>query len=132
MYEEKEITRAHKSGAGGGPLGSQVACGRGHPLGRAGWPPGRWVPHPGLSFGTYISRDLKTPEQKLDREFRRRSEAETTREEKTFPAGRFRRGELLPEGEIVLIVITIIMGIIEIIIISTISVTIPSHLTIAI
>jgi putative component of membrane protein insertase Oxa1/YidC/SpoIIIJ protein YidD len=63
--------------------------------------------------------------------------AETYREEKTFPAGRFRRGELLPEGEIVLIVITIVTGIIEIIItiiiiISTISITIPSHLTIAI
>src|SRR3954470_24007532 len=61
---------------------------------------------------------------------------ETYREEKTSPAGRFRRGEHLPEGEIIAIIITIVTGIIEIIIniipnISTISTTIPSHLTIA-
>jgi hypothetical protein len=73
----------------------------------------------------------------LDPDFRRRSVAETYREEKTFPAGRFRRGELLPEGEIVLIVITIVTSIIEIIITiipntSTISIFIPSHFTIAI
>ena len=56
---------------------------------------------------------------------------ETYKEEKTFPAGKFRRGELVPEGEIVLIVITIFTGIIEIIITnitntSTISTFIPS------
>jgi hypothetical protein len=62
--------------------------------------------------------------------------AETYREEKTFPAGRFRRGEHLPEGEIIVIIIIIVTGIIEIIIniisiISTIPIFIPSHLTIA-
>src|ERR1043165_3753929 len=62
--------------------------------------------------------------------------AETYRGEKPSPAGRFRRGDHLPEGEIVAIVIIIVMGIIEIIIniipnISTISISIPSHLTIA-
>src|SRR4051812_20862295 len=61
--------------------------------------------------------------------------AEKYREEKPSPVGRFRRGDHLPEGEIVAIII-IVTGIIEIIIniirnISTISISIPSHLTIA-
>src|SRR4051812_19444495 len=61
---------------------------------------------------------------------------ETYREEKTSPAGRFNRGEHLPEGDIITIVITMVTGIIEIIIniipdINTISTTILSHLTIA-
>ena len=68
--------------------------------------------------------------------FRRRHGAETYRGEKPSPAGRFRRGDHLSEGEIVAIVIIMITGIIEIIIniipnISTISIYIPSHLTIA-
>src|SRR3954466_14748885 len=62
--------------------------------------------------------------------------AETYREEKPSPVGRFRRGEHLPKGEIAAIVIIIVTGIIEIIIniipnISTISTSIPYHLTIA-
>src|SRR4051812_2740409 len=69
-------------------------------------------------------------------DFRHRLVAETYREEKPSPEGRFCRGEHLSEGEIVAIVITIITGIIEIIIniipnISTISISIPSHLSIA-
>src|SRR4051812_13201187 len=68
--------------------------------------------------------------------FHRRHGAETYREEKPSPAGRFRRGDHLPEGEIVAIIIIIVTGIIEIIIniipnISTISISISSHLTIA-
>src|SRR3954462_8314216 len=60
--------------------------------------------------------------------------AKTYTEEKGSPAGRFRRGDHLPEGEIIAIFITIVTGIIEIIIniipnISTISTTIQSHLT---
>src|ERR1041385_4632516 len=68
--------------------------------------------------------------------FRRRHGAETYRGEKPSPAVRFRRGDHLPEGEIVAIIIIIVVtGIIEIIItitpnISTISISIPSHLTI--
>src|SRR3954462_11124531 len=67
--------------------------------------------------------------------FRRRHGAETYRGEKPSPAGRFRRGDHLPEGEIFAIII-IVTGIIEIIIhiipnISTISISIPSHLIIA-
>src|ERR1041385_137481 len=68
--------------------------------------------------------------------FRRRHGAETYRGEKPSPAGRFRRGDHLPEGEIVAIIIIIVTGIIDIIIniipnINTISISIPSHLTIA-
>src|ERR1041384_7314472 len=69
--------------------------------------------------------------------FHRRQGAETYRGEKPSPAGRFRRGDHLPEGEIVAIIIIIIVtGIIEIIIniipnISTIFISIPSHLAIA-
>ena len=63
-------------------------------------------------------------------------QAETYRGEKPSPGGRFRRGDHLPEGEIVAIIVIIVTGIIEIIIniipnISTISISIPSHLTIA-
>src|SRR3954463_12340315 len=59
-----------------------------------------------------------------------------TEKKKPSPAGRFRRGDHLPEGEIVSIVIIIDTGIIKIIIniipnINTISTSIPSHLTIA-
>src|ERR1041385_3777838 len=48
--------------------------------------------------------------------FRRRHGAETYRGEKPSPAGRFHRGDHLPEGEIVAIIIIIVTGIIEIII----------------
>ena len=66
--------------------------------------------------------------------FRRHSMEEIYKEEKTSPAGIFCRGEHLPKGEIIAIVIAIVTGIIEIIIniipnISTISIFIPSHLT---
>ena len=48
--------------------------------------------------------------------FRRRHGAETYRGEKPSPAGRFRRGDHFPKGEIVAIIIIIVTGIIEIII----------------
>src|ERR1041384_6922106 len=68
--------------------------------------------------------------------FRCRHRAETYRGEKPSLAGRFRRGDHLPEGEIIAIVIIIVTGIIEIIIniipiISTISISIQSCITIA-
>ena len=68
--------------------------------------------------------------------FRRRHRAETYRGEKPSPAGRFRRGDHLPKGEIIVVIIIIVTGIIEIIIniiliTSTISISIPSHLIIA-
>ena len=99
-------------------------------------PPGLLGPPQGPPSGLYTPRHLKTLGGGEFTEFRRRSVAETYREEKVSSAGRFRQGEHLPEGEIIAIVITIITGIIEIIIniipiISTISIFIPSDLTIA-
>src|ERR1041385_3226490 len=80
----------------------------------------------------------RNPKERRVSVFRRRHGAETYREEKPSPVGRFRRGDHLPEGEIIAIIIIIIIvtGIIEIIIniipnISTISISIQSHLTIA-
>src|SRR4051812_34873232 len=91
------------SQAEGGPEGDHQAHRRpgGTPIGRARRPPGWWVPPPVPPFGLYHPRDLKTPEQEDFPEFCRRSMAETYIEENSFPVGRFRRGELLPEGEIV-------------------------------
>src|ERR1041385_5654073 len=78
----------------------------------------------------------ENPKRRRISVFLRHHGAETYRGEKPSPAGRFRRGDHLLEGEIVAIVIIIVTGIIEIIIniipnISTISISIPSHLTIA-
>src|SRR3954470_19257910 len=78
----------------------------------------------------------RNPKRRVLSAFLRCHRAETYRREKPSPAGRFRRGDHLPEGEIVAIIIIIVTGIIEIIIniipnISTISICIPSHLTIA-
>ena len=110
------------------PLGAPPRARR-----EAAWGPG---PTSGAPSGLYLPLGVKTLKRREFTEFRRRSVAETYREEKSSPAGRFRRGEHLPEGEIIAIVITIVAGIIEIIIniiltTSTISISIPSHLTIA-
>ena len=99
----------------------------------ASWLPG---PTPGAPLWPILPPQGRNPKIRGVLEFRRRLVAETYREEKASPAGRFRRGEHLSEGEIVAIVITIITGIIDIIIniiltTSTISISIPSHLTIA-
>jgi len=79
---------------------------------------------------------VKTLKRGVFTEFRRRSVAETYKEEKPSPVDRFRWGEHLPEGDIVAIIITIVTSIIEIIIniipiTRTISIFIPSHLNIA-
>src|ERR1041385_7433390 len=72
----------------------------------------------------------ENPKRRRVSVLRRRHGAETYRGENPSPAGRFRRGDHLPKGEIVAIII--ITGIIEIIPnISTISISMPSHLTIA-
>src|ERR1041385_6258326 len=78
----------------------------------------------------------ENPKKRRVSVFHRRHGAETYRGENPSPAGRFHRGDHLPEGEIVAIIIIIVTGIIEIIIniipnIITISISIPSHLTIA-
>src|SRR4051812_17266646 len=77
----------------------------------ASWGPG---PTSGAPSGLYLPLGVKTLEQREITEFRRRSVAETYKEEKPSPAGRLRRGEHLPEGEIVAIVVTIATRIIKI------------------
>src|ERR1041385_8140923 len=119
-----------------GPQGDQAATWRSPHSARAGRAPRPLGPLPAPPSGLYTLRRPKTLKRGEFTEFRRRSVAETYREEKPSLAGRFRRGDHLPKGEIIAIVITIVMGIIEIIIniipiISTISTSIQSHLTIA-
>src|SRR4051812_25113999 len=130
------MMKTRKRGARGVPQGAQAATWRGPHPGRAGRAPGPLGPLPAPPFGLYIAHLSETLKQGEFTEFRRRSVAETYKEEKPSLAGRFRWGDHLPEGEIVTIVITIVTGIIEIIIniipiISTISTSIQSHLTIA-
>src|ERR1041385_3876786 len=74
----------------------------------------------------------KNPRTRGVSEFRHRLVAETYREEKAISSGQIPPGRSPLEGEIIVIVIIIVTGIIDIIInISTISTFIPSHLTIA-
>src|SRR3954468_9319170 len=106
------------------------------PLGRTGDPPGPLVPLQGLPFGLYYPLGVETLKIKEFRSFAATSWRKPTEKKKPSPAGRFRLGDHLPEGEIVVIIIVIVTGIIEIIVniipkISTISISIPSHLTIA-
>ena len=61
----------------------------------AAWTPGAT---PGSPLWPIYPSSSENPREREFTEFRRRSVAETYREEKTFPAGRFRRGEHLPEG----------------------------------
>src|ERR1041385_6330855 len=132
----RSITKTRKRATRGGPQGAQAATWCGPTPGRARRAPGPPGATPGSPAGLYTPRDPKTLKKREFPDSRRRSVAETYREEKPSLAGRFRRGDHLPEGEIVAIVITIITGIIEIIIniipiISTIYISIQSHLTIA-
>src|SRR3954469_4143767 len=84
---------------------------------------------PPLAYKTPWGRN---PKRRRVSVFRRRHGAETYRGEKPSPAGRFRQGDHLLEGEIIDIIIIVVTGIINIIPnISTISISIPSHLTIA-
>src|ERR1043165_4651683 len=57
----------------------------------------------------------RNPGYRRDSMFRHRHEAETYRG-KPSPTGRFRRGDHLPEGDIIAIIIIVVTGIIEIII----------------
>src|SRR3954470_24328395 len=96
---------------------------------------GAWWP-PSVPPFAYKTPWGRNPKRRVLSVFLRRHGAETYRREKPSPAGRFRRGDHLPEGEIIAIIIIIVTGIIVIIIniipnISTISIYIPSHLTIA-
>src|ERR1041385_7770001 len=125
----RRITKARKRAARGGPQGVQAATWRGPTSGRAGRAPRPPGALPAPPSGKYTPHRPKTQKEKSFPEFRRRSVAKTYREEKPSLTGRFHRGDHLPEGEIVAIVITNFTGIIEIIIniipiISTISISI--------
>src|SRR3954465_2165872 len=91
---------------------------------------------PSCPLSPILPPGVKTLKREEFQSFTAASWRKPIEKKKPSPAGRFRRGDHLPEGEIVVIVIIIITGIIEIIIniipnISTISTSIPSHLTIA-
>ena len=97
-----------------------------------------WMPGgpPRCPLWPILSPGVKTLKQEEFSSFVVASWWKPTEKKNPSPAGRFRRGDHLPEGEIITIVIIIVTGIIEIIIniipnIITISISIPSHLTIA-
>src|SRR4051812_12969115 len=102
------------------------------PLGRARHPPGCLVALLGSPSHLYYPPGVKTLEQEDFRSFAAATGRKPTDKKRPSSAGRFRRGDHLPEGEIIAIVIIIVTGIIEIIIniipnISTISISISSH-----
>ena len=97
-----------------------------------------WMPggSPWCPISPILPPGVETLKREEFRSFAAASWRKPTQKKKPSPTGRFRRGDHLPEGEIVAIVVIIVTGIIEIIIniipnISTISISIPSHLTIA-
>ena len=90
------ITKTRKRATRGEPQGVQAPCGRGLPLGRAGWPPGPPGPLPAAPFCLYTLRSPKTLKTRLFTEFRRRSEAETYREEKGISGGQIPPGRSPP------------------------------------
>src|ERR1043165_2654453 len=115
-----------------GPTRQPEGCLAWPPLGRARHPPGCLVALLGAPSRLYDPPGVKTLEQEEFRSFAAASWRKPTEKKNPSPAGRFRRGDHLAEGEIVAIIIIIVTGIIEIIInISTISTSIPSHLIIA-
>src|ERR1043165_8778679 len=99
-------------------------------------PEGCLVAPLGAPLRLYYPPRVKPSEQGLLSRNTAATGRKPNRGENPSPAGRFRRGDHLPEGEIVAITITIVTGIIEIIIniipnISTISIYIQSCITIA-
>src|ERR1044072_6421469 len=117
-----------------GPTRQPEGCLARPPLGRARHPPGCLVAPLGAPTRLYDPPGVKTLDIEEFPSFAAATGRKPIEEKKPSLASRFRRGDHLPEGEIVAIVIIIVTGIIEIIIniipnISTIS--IPSHLTIA-
>src|ERR1041385_1137211 len=96
----RRITKARKRATRGGPQGAQAATWRGPTPGRVGGAPGPPGPLPAPPLWPIYSSSSKNPKEGEFPEFRRRSLVETYREEKPSLAGRFRRGDHLPEGEI--------------------------------
>ena len=119
-----------------GPTRNIEGCLARPPLGRATHRPGCLVALLGAPSRLYDPPVVNTLEEEELRSVAAASWRKPTKKKKPSLVGRFRRGDHLPEGEIVAIIIVIIMGIIEIIIniipnISTIFISIPSQLTIA-
>src|ERR1041385_7294414 len=83
----RSITKTRKRATRGGPQGAQAATWRGPTPGRAGRAPGAPGPLPAPPFGLYTPRDPKTLKEREFPEFRRRSVAETYKEENPSLAG---------------------------------------------
>src|ERR1041385_6846281 len=96
-----------------GPTMQPEGCLARPPPGRARHPPGCLVA-PSVPPFAYITPWGVNPKRGVVSSFRRRHGAETYRGEKPSPVGKFRRGDHLPEGEIVAIIFIIVTGIIEI------------------
>src|ERR1041384_1359848 len=91
------------------------------------------VPLQGLPSGLYYPPGVETLKREEFWSFAAASWRKPAEKKKASSVGRFHRGDDLPEGEIITIVIIIVTGIIEIIIniipnISATSISIPSHL----
>src|SRR4051812_22328751 len=109
FYEESlEITKD-----GGEWTHQAVKRVHGAPLGRASHPPGCLVALLGARSRLYYPPEVETLKEEEFRSFATASWRKPTEKKKPSPAGRFRRGDHLPEGEIVVIVIIIVTGIIE-------------------
>src|SRR3954471_19029053 len=79
------------------------------PLGRAKHPPGCLVALLGAPSRLYYPSEVKTIKEEEFRSFAAASWRKPTEKKKASPAGRFRHGYHLPEGEIIAIVIIIVM-----------------------
>src|SRR3954465_2552226 len=122
------MTGNHRRGRWGGPPGSQKGAWWAPPPGPPRYPPGCLVAPLGAPLRLYYPPRVKTSERGLLSRNTAATGRKPNRGENQSPAGRLRRGDHLPEGEIVAIIIIIIAGIIEIIIniipnISTISIS---------
>src|SRR3954471_18549085 len=74
------------------------------PLGRARHPPGCLVALLGAPYGLYYPPGVKNLKREEFWIFTAASWRKPTKKKKPSPVGRFRRGDLLPEGEIIAIV----------------------------
>ena len=99
-----------------GPTRQPEGCLAPPPLGHARHPPGCLVALLGALSRLYDLTGVKNLEQEEFQSFTAASWRKPTEKKNPYPAGRFRRGDHLLEGEIVAIVTIIVTGIIEIII----------------
>ena len=92
----RRITKIRKRATRGGPQGAQAATWRGPHPGRAGRAPGAPGPLQAPPSGLYTPRHPKTLKKRVLTEFRRRSVAETYREEKAISGGQIPPGRSPP------------------------------------